>query len=323
MSDPMVGGTGWPENRVSESRCLKPFPQGLLNMTSRVVLSHQTRYQYDRPVFLGRQTVRLCPVPQVRSAVQNYALDVSPEGADVVWRQDAYGNRVAEIRVPERVTRFDVSVSMDVDLRARRDGMVGAEAPVCAAYRDVDAAGAQVSRFVEAWRPAGAEGTSEAVAELNRAVAERLTYQRRLEPGVWAPEETLERASGSCRDSAWLLVTVLRHLGFSARFVSGYLIQPDKAGGLDCDLHAWAEAWIPGEGWIGFDTTSGLVVAQHHIPLAVAGRPEEAAPVSGLLDRCRATFDVTMRATPFASAGNVPELAMIGKTGVMRSHEAL
>lgn len=292
-------------------------------MNSRVVLSHQTRYQYDRPVFLGRQTVRLCPRPRVRSAVRGYALEVSPEGADVLWRQDAYGNRVAEIRVPERVTQFDVSVSMEVDLRARQDGIMVPEAPVCAAYRDVDAAGAQVSRFVETWRPAGAVGTSEAVAELNRAVAQRLTYQRRLEPGVWAPEETLERESGSCRDSAWLLVTVLRHLGFSARFVSGYLIQPDRAGEPECDLHAWAEAWIPGDGWVGFDTTSGLVVAQHHIPLAVSGRPEEAAPISGMLDRCRATFDVTMRADCLLPGGEAPELAMIGKPGVMRSHEAL
>lgn len=323
----MVAGTGWPENHVSEYEYLKPFLQGLLSMNSRVILRHQTRYQYDRPVFLGRQTVRLCPVPQVRSAIRDYALEISPENAEMTWRQDAYGNRVAEVRVPERVTGFDVSVRMDVDLGARPTLSALAEAPVCTAYRDVDAAGAQMSRFVESWRMAGAEKTSEAVADLNRAVAEHLTYQRRLEPGVWTPEETLQRQSGSCRDSAWLLVTVLRHLGFSARFVSGYLIQSDTADGLSCDLHAWAEAWIPGDGWVGFDTTSGLVVAQHHIPLAVTGRPEEAAPISGMLDRCRATFDVTMHAEPLLSGREAPELApelaMIGQPGVMRSHEAL
>ncbi|MFT8991261.1 MAG: transglutaminase family protein [Gluconobacter albidus] len=292
-------------------------------MNSRVILRHHTRYQYDRPVFLGRQTVRLCPVSQVEPIIRNYALDVSPDNADVLWRQDAYGNRVAEIRVPERVTAFDVSVSMDVDLGSRQDAAGGVETPLCAAYRDVDAAGTQVSRFVEAWRVAGEQRAPSVVADLNRAVAERLTYQRRLEPGVWAPEETLQRESGSCRDSAWLLVTVLRHLGFSARFVSGYLIQPDDAEGLSCDLHAWAEAWIPESGWVGFDTTSGLTVAQHHIPLAVAGRPEEAAPISGMLDRCRATFDVTMRAEPFLSGSDTPELVMIGQPGVMRSYEAL
>ncbi|MBS1103133.1 transglutaminase family protein [Gluconobacter sp. Dm-62] len=292
-------------------------------MNSRVILSHHTRYQYDRPVFLGRQTVRLCPVSRVRSAVRNYALEVSPEGADVVWRQDAYGNRVAEVRVPDRVTGFDIAVSMEVDLGTQSDALVTTEAPACTVYRAVDAAGVYVSRFVEAWRSAGAELTSSVVADLNRAVAERLTYQRRLEPGVWTPEETLQRGSGSCRDSAWLLVTVLRHLGFSARFVSGYLVQSDTTEGLSCDLHAWAEAWIPGQGWVGFDTTSGLMVAQHHVPLAVGGRPEEAAPVSGMLDRCRATFDVTMRADTLPSGKDFSELAMIGKPGVMRSHEAL
>lgn len=292
-------------------------------MNSRVILRHQTRYQYDRPVFLGRQTIRLCPVPRMRSAIRDYALEVSPDSADITWRQDAYGNRVAEVRVPDRVTQFDVAVSMDVDLSARHGLSVPAEAPVCTSYRDVDAAGTQVSRLVETWRVAGTEQTSAAVADLNRAVAERLTYQRRLEPGVWTPEETLQRESGSCRDSAWLLVNILRHLGFSARFVSGYLIQSEQAEGLSCDLHAWAEAWIPGEGWVGFDTTSGLVVAQHHVPLAVASRPEETAPVSGMLDRCRATFDVTMQADPLFSGSDVPELAMIGQPGVMRSHEAL
>lgn len=304
---------------ISETDC----PQGLPSMNSRVVLRHHTQYQYDRPVFLGRQTVRLCPVPRVASVVRNYALDISPDTADVLWRHDAYGNRVAEVRVPERVTAFDVSVSMEVDLGSQPGEAGESEIPVCAAYRDVDTAGAQVSRFVEAWRIAGEQRVPSVVADLNRAVAERLTYQRRFEPGVWAPEETLQRESGSCRDSAWLLVTILRHLGFSARFVSGYLIQPDDVTGRSCDLHAWAEAWIPESGWVGFDTTSGLMVAQHHIPLAVAGRPEETAPISGLLDRCKATFEVTMRATPLPVGNIAPELAMIGEAGVMHSHEAL
>ncbi|GBR68605.1 transglutaminase family protein [Gluconobacter kanchanaburiensis] len=299
-------------------------------MNSRVVLSHATRYQYDRPVHLGRQTIRLCPVTQLRS-VRGYALDVSPEDADILWRQDRYGNRVAEIQVTERVTHFDVYVKMEVDLAAIPENAlkfgVQLERPLCTAYGAIDSAGTQVRRFVEAWRPAGQKNTFAALMALNREVARRLTYQRRLEPGVWTPDETLDRASGSCRDSAWLLVTVLRHLGHPARFVSGYLIQPDPEGALDCELHAWAEAWIPEQGWVGFDTTSGRMVGQNHIPLAVAARPEEAAPVSGLLDRCRSTLDVTMRVEPLGSDQGTAQggagLALIGKAGVMRSHEAL
>lgn len=264
----------------------------------------------------------------MRSAIRDYALEVSLDSADITWRQDAYGNRVAEVRVPDRVTQFEVAVSMDVDLSALPGLSAPADAPVCMAYRDVEAAGTHLSRFIEPWRLAGTTQTSATAADLNRAVAGHLSYQRRLEPGVWTPEETLQRESGSCRDSAWLLVNILRHLGFPSRFVSGYLIQPDQAEGLSCDLHAWAEAWIPEEGWVGFDTTSGMVVAQQHVPLAVASRPEETAPVSGMLDRCRATFDVTMQAYPLASrsdlsARNAPELAMIGQPGVMQSHEAL
>lgn len=137
------------------------------------------------------------------------------------------------------------------------------------------------------------------IKALNQAVAQRIQYQRRMEPGVWTAEETLQRASGSCRDSAWLLVSAARQLGFSARFVSGYLIQEECKEGklttLNGDLHAWAQVRIPQKGWIGFDTTSGLLAGAGHIPLAVANTPQDAAPVSGVLDCCKAVFDVFMQ----------------------------
>ncbi|MDO9018963.1 MAG: transglutaminase family protein [Deltaproteobacteria bacterium] len=286
----------------------------------RVRIRHETRYRYPRPTALGPQVVRLRPAGHARAAVLAYNLAIEPE-AEVRWQHDPWGNRVARLTFPaEALTRdFALRVECAVDIRPVNpfdffvddrcqrvpfvypDGLTEELAPFLS--RAVPSA--RLAAWLEG-SPAGGYVTDHLVA-LNARVAREVRYILRAEPGIQGSDETLAKGSGSCRDSALLLVDALRAQGFAARFVSGYLVQladegelPDQAKGVErdvVDLHAWAEVFVPGAGWIGLDGTSGLLCGEGHLPLACTVNPELAAPIDGTSSEPAEAFEVTMEVT--------------------------
>jgi uncharacterized protein (DUF2126 family)/transglutaminase-like putative cysteine protease len=261
----------------------------------RVTLHHRTHYEYDRPVVLAPQLVRLRPAPHCRTPVQSYSLQSDPAAA-ITWHQDPLGSFQARLAFDQPADSLRIDVNLVVDLVPINpfDFVIddGADRfpfryapslrtrlqPYCARGRS----GPRLRSLVNEARARHTDQTIQYLVDLNQWVHERIAYLRRDEPGVRDCEETLRLASGSCRDSAWLMVQLLRHLGLAARFVSGYLVQlaPDVPEDT-LDLHAWAEVFLPGAGWLGLDATSGLLAAEQHIPLACAPLPADAAPLDG------------------------------------------
>jgi uncharacterized protein (DUF2126 family)/transglutaminase-like putative cysteine protease len=288
----------------------------------QVVVEHRTTYHFDRPVTLGPHLVRLRPAPHTRTPIRSYSLDVAPAQHFVNWQQDPFGNHVARLVFPEPVTYLDVTVNLVADLTVINpfDFFVeeyaerfpfAYDAELARALEVYRTPGEQPGPLLRQWLAAlpqvGPDGMAivEFLAMLNRQAANTVGYTVRLEEGVQTPEQTLALAIGSCRDSAWLLVTALRELGLAARFVSGYLIQlaPDVPDGPHTitsdftDLHAWAEVFLPGAGWVGLDATSGLFAGEGHIPLAATPQPSAAAPITGRLGPAVTTMEFSNTVT--------------------------
>jgi len=288
-----------------------------MGMSIHVALKHRTTYLYDRAVSMGPQVIRLRPAPHCRTPILSYSIKIHPEEKFVNWQQDPFSNYHCRVVIPEKTEKFEVEVEVVAQMAVYNpfDFFLEPSAEKfpftyealvkhdLAPYLKCEAEGPLFDAYFESV-PKDEQRTIDFLVHLNQMVQNDIDYLVRLEPGVQTPEGTLEKRSGSCRDSAWLLCNLLRRCGLAARFVSGYLIQlkPDVKS-LDgpsgtevdfTDLHAWTEVYLPGAGWIGFDATSGLLAGEGHIPLACTPEPSSAAPITGATEKCETEFEFEM-----------------------------
>jgi len=287
-------------------------------MSIHVALHHRTTYRYDRLIELGPQIVRLRPAPHSRTPVLSYSLKVTPAQHFINWQQDPQGNHLARLVFPEKTDLFEVTVDLVADMSVINpfdfflepsaetwpfayDASLAEE---IAPFRKLEPLGPKLAAWLAKVDRKEKQRTIDFVVGLNARLQQEIGYIVRMEPGVQSCEETLASAKGSCRDTGWLLVMIMRHLGFAARFASGYLIQlvadekplegPDGPTHDFTDLHAWCEVYLPGAGWIGLDPTSGLLTGEGHIPLACTPEPSSAAPVEGAIEKAEVEFEHEM-----------------------------
>lgn len=295
-------------------------------MGTQVAVNHRTQYDYDRPVTLAPHVVRLRPAPHCRTPVTRYSLRIDPPDHFLNWQQDPHGNHLARavFRTPTRRLRVEVDLVAELTAVNPFDFFLEPSAehfpfqyePRLATdlgpYLETEPPGPELRRFLAAV-DTRARPTVDFLVTLNGDLERRIDYETRMEPGIRTCDDTLARGRGSCRDSAWLLAQVLRHLGLAARFVSGYLIQlvpdvrplegPPGPSRDSAELHAWVETYLPGAGWVGLDPTSGLLAAEGHLPVAATAEPATAAPISGTVSPAEVEFD---HAVTVARLGGAP-----------------
>lgn len=286
-------------------------------MAIHVALQHLTHYHYDRHVQLSPQTIRLRPAPHSRTRVLSYSQTIGPSEHFINWQQDPFANYQARLTFPKPTQSFSIVVDLvaemavynpfDFFLEPQAEHFPTAYSPLERASLAPYLATTRLTPRLKAYLKTVNQQRRRMVdflVDINQKLEAHIGYTIRMAPGVQTPEQTLALRSGSCRDSAWLLVNLLRHVGLAARFVSGYLIQlkadvaaVDGPNGPDkdfTDLHAWCEVYLPGAGWVGLDPTSGLMAGEGHIPLACTPQPASAAPVEGGMEKCEVSFEHQM-----------------------------
>ena len=271
-------------------------------MPTRILLRHLSRYDYTRPVWLSPHLLRLKPAAHCPAPIEDYSLSVAPAGYSLHWQQDPFGNFVARVVFAGPVPELTIAVEMVATIDSSNPfGFLldeyAREFPFTyepqlrkdlSPYLEPGGGGPLLGQWLGGVDRSRQDTTGFLVG-LNGRLHREIAYTVRLEEGVQTGEETLGLALGSCRDSAWLLVDILRSLGLAARFVSGYWVQLDAeentpAGPVTRDLlalHAWAEVYLPGAGWLGLDPTTGLAAGDDHLPLACTSIPIDAAPITG------------------------------------------
>lgn len=290
-------------------------------MSIRVALHHHTQYDFDRSVFLSPHRICLRPAAHCQAFIESYVLTVQPANHVLRWQQDPFGNFVARADFAGTTQQMIIDVSIVARLEPVNpfDFLIDTYAESfpfvyepqlrqdLSPYLTTETPGPLLTHWLRQLDQSK-QNVIDFLIKLNQRVREDIAYTIRLQPGVQTPDETLQRAIGSCRDSGWLVVQILRQLGLATRFVSGYLAQvampvtdADGASALgntdSLALHAWAEVYIPGAGWIGLDPTSGMLATEGHIPLACTTHPASAAAVIGTTGQCESTLTYTTTLT--------------------------
>lgn len=279
-----------------------------------IAIRHTTCYTYDRLINMAPHIIRLKPAPHSRTKIHSYSLNIEPKEHFINWQQDAFGNYQARIVMHEMVKQFKVEVEVIAEMTVINPFDFFVEdyaksypftydettAKELTPYFEITESGPLLTDWIAQLAPFSGLGIVDFLVAVNRELYQKIGYTVRLEPGVYTCEELLGKQKGSCRDSAWLLVQAMRHLGLASRFVSGYLVQLradqkaiDGPSGTEedfTDLHAWCEVFVPGAGWVGLDPTSGLLAGEGHIPLFCTPSLATAAPISGAIDACEVTF---------------------------------
>jgi transglutaminase-like putative cysteine protease len=284
----------------------------------RYKILHRTYYNFTAPVQLGPHTLRLRPRESHELRIESADIRTTPP-CSLRWHRDVEDNSVATATFHAATSQLAIESEAIVQHynQAPLDFLVADDAidyplvyrpedmALLAPYMSVStrtpAEGSPLAHWVaNVWRPGEKIQTYALLQRLASRIQQTLTYQLREEPGVQTSTETLSRGAGSCRDSALLYMEAVRHLGLAARFVSGYLNSPPSTLNLGA-THAWAEVFLPGAGWKGFDPTIGTVVGTDHIAVAVARLPESVPPVAGTFTGdAQSTLDVGVWVTPLA-----------------------